>query len=252
MKFFNLTLPLVAAMMSITSACSVSEPDIDAGPTGDNLRLTSISILTKNYVTINYDAQGRVTRLTRGYDEMTVSYSPLEIKLTERYDYYDDEADVTYWKDITLNSKGYISNATVVEEEDVSVYRFEYDNAGHLVRAIDDSNYTIGYSWDSSGRMTRAYDEEQTVLIEYYSTPNQHLQWDPNVPLYTGLVEYTGLLGVAPSYFVKSLTTIEDNYVSSKLFYNYRLNDNGWVIQSRVSDDDGDGLPYMNWNYSKK
>lgn len=251
MKLLNLTYPIVAGIVSVLSACSVSEPDIDAGPTGDNLRLTSISILTKNYVTVNYDAQGRVTRLTRGSDEMTVTYSPLEIKLIERDD-YDDEADVTYWKNITLNSQGYISNATVVEDEDVSVYSFEYDNAGHLVRAIEDGYYSIVYNWDSSGRMTKVYDDEQTVVFEYHSTPNLHLQWDPNVPLYSGFVEYTGLLGVAPSYFVKSLTTIEDNYVSSKLFYNYRLNDNGWVIQSRIFDDDDDALPYMNWNYSKK
>ena len=205
-------------------------------------------------MTIAYDGYGRITRLTRNYEKMTVSYSPLEIKIEERDDYDDEQPYVMSWKEISLNSAGYISQATIIDGEDVYIRQFYYDAAGHLVKSVDDEGFTTTFSWDSLGHLTKVTDDEVTVVYHYYPIMNKHSQWNPSGVVYADLVECTGLLGVPPSYLVKSFTQTEFSYgyeETSTISYSYNLDHDGWIIQSKITGDDG-ATPILTWYYSKK
>lgn len=248
----------MAVLAIILSACTVSEPKDDAEDESSNLLLTSITSNSYTYVDVSYDNRGRVTYLRRGDDYMRVSYSPLSISLLL-------EGEDINWNNIHLNSQGYITSFSMenIGYDNVEKYSYniDYDNDGHLVKIVEDGKYTSEFNWDIMGRLIEMKedwgDESYHIYYEYYPFQNIHKQWDPTVPMLADLVSFSGLLGVAPSYYVKSIRIVEkDSYYDeyeyeSTLNYNYFLNNNGWIMQSKITSDDYYGSERMVWHYQK-
>ncbi len=256
MKQSKIKLIMMAALAIISSACSVSEPKNDAKDENYNLRLTSISTNSSDFVDVSYDNKGRVTYLRRSEDFMTISYSPLSISL------FIEGEDIN-WENIHLNSQGYITSFSMVyfgyDNAEKYSYNIDYDNGGHLIKIVEDGKYTSEFKWDTMGRMIEMKeeweDESYHAFYEYYPFQNTHQQWDPNVPMFSYLVSFSVLLGVAPSNFVKSIRIIEKDIYheeyESTLHYNYFLDNNGWIMQSKITYDDYDSFQRMVWHYQK-
>lgn len=279
-KIFAGALTLLAVL---TVSCTVSEPESDGTPTGNNARLVSLSYYGINFMKVSYDRQGRVTEIRTGgseeYDLYQFSYDPFEVMCEEwgEVTHYNETTGAwtnstelrerDRWHDIKLSTSGYITamhvtsvDYTVADmpEGDASTSHVlcHYDDEGHLTRINADSDVTV-YHWDPQGRLTSVeYTEADTdhngsykATWKYSSFANTHLQWDPMLP-FLGPVQITGIFGKAPSYFVQSVVTEYTNqqYTESAQF-SYRLNSNGFVSQSLY----GDGYDTMQytWKYER-
>lgn len=277
-KIFAGALTLLAVL---TVSCTVSEPESDGTPTGNNARLVSLSYYGINFMKVSYDRQGRVTEIRTGgseeYDLYQFSYDPFEVMCEEwgEVTHYDETTGAwtnstelrerDRWHDIKLSTSGYITamHVTSVDytvagmpEGDASTSHVlcHYDDEGHLTRINADSDVTVCH-WDPQGRLTSVeYTESDAdhngsykATWEYSSFPNTHLQWDPMLPL-VGPVQITGIFGKAPSYFVKSVVTQYTNQqYTEEMQFSYRLNSNGFVSQSLYGDE-YDAIQYT-WKY---
>lgn len=261
----------VSVAVSLMSACTVSEPDInkDSTPGG---KLQSISILGTNFIVMKYDNAGRLTDIQDwlGGTKLQISYNPLIIVCEEANSSYDGEEWNVYtqyidiYEDITLNSDGYITSMKTreqsldwsgdVKNEDISYQRLEYDADGHLVRSYDiedgpDSG--IHYEWNS-GLLNRIVvgggdDIERVFTYEYSQYSNPTFQW---TPLWDdlGLYRLTGFFGKAPSRFVSKVTQTNSWGDIEEASFGYTLNSAGQISKMWFRDYDNESMSF-NFQY---
>lgn len=260
MKFIKLAL-ITGISLSIAS-CHVSDPDFENIPdTNQKVLIESITFQNVPITQYSYDSQNRITEITSMPFKVNIGYNPMSLTLCEFDE--DNKSEIiekSTWKDIEVNTQGYITKAVMDVYEygtltDNYIVLFQYDAKGHLteIQRIDEYPSTTVLTWDEEGRLLRSSETGSDGNIhleyEYYSTPNTHGQWVPTIQIINTVIEATGLFGVAPSYLIKSYSFNENNYYFSQYFYNYRLNDNGHIVQSQVSSDGYTIL--LNWHYSK-
>ena len=260
MKFIKLAL-ITGISLSIAS-CHVSDPDIEnITDTDQNALLEYITFQNVPIAQYSYDSQNRITEIISIPIKVNIEYNPMSITSCE----FDEDnpseiIEKTIWKDIEVNSQGYITKAIIDSYDfgthpDNYIVQFKYDTEGHLteIQRIDEYPSTTVLTWDEEGRLLRSSETGSDGNIhleyEYYSTPNTYGQWIPGIQIIDTIIETTGLFGVAPSYLIKSYSFNENNYYFSQYFYNYRLNDKGRIVQSQILSDGYTIL--LNWHYFK-
>lgn len=243
----------------LLTGCTLSEPDnSENGESAQNLRLKEVvGPMNITMVRIDYDLQGRVKTVeTVGSEVVEISYTsagtPDRILFTsygERYgsdDTFERYIEETLeWTNIKCNAAGYIVstdsretayeyNGTVITEENF-IETMKYDNEGHLTEtATSDGEKTV-LVWEN-GVLTHTYDDDNSgytndIYYEYSQAANPMRQWDPLNMNFAGL-SVTGLMGVGPDRFIKSVT--EDGYMRAVSYY---LMDNGLINRMRVFDE---------------
>lgn len=276
-KFFSLLLLASLFMCS----CTVSEPDV---PTGDpsKVRLTAVKSMGITLISVNYDKQGRITKINAGNDIVyNLSYegtsaAPSEV-VTLEYDTFDvndkevrQKVSETVWTNIRVNSDGYITSCSISEtdwdydtEYDYNTGKWgltlrdtkndKYDGTlfyhnGHLIKSHDTDGEESIYNWDGDLLMY-VNDGDGTLELEYSNVENVNLQWDPNNEI-LGPIAITGFFGKAPARFIKA-SKFDGDY-GEKIQYSYSLLDNGLINMCRVLDsDDPEYEPVLNYIYEK-
>ncbi len=263
------------------SGCTVSEPDMANGEPA-KFRLVSVKSMGMTLISVNYDNQGRMTKINYGneivyefsYEGTSTTPSEVVSLAYETYDVNDKEVrkldTKTIWNNIHVNSDGYITGCSVKEwgwyyedhynydtekyelvlvSEDFDEYHgtIVYDNHGHIIdaTALGDG---MTYEW-SGDLLMSASDDDITVRFTYSDVDNVNLQWDPNNEI-LGPIAISGFFGKAPAKFVKSAQFSGD--MDEKIQYSYSLLDNGLINMCRVLSSDNDGFePVLNYVYER-
>lgn len=281
---------LLISSTLLGASCTIGENDVESDLTigGPDTRLSSISISSffykKDLFKFSYDNQKRLTEIKYSFpgdDEweiIAIQYNPLTIIFEEwetQYKYIDGEdvkeavlRERDEWKNISLNSKGYITEASVEtrvydvsmypDDEDLNRYNlyFSYDNQGHLINSYC-NDWSTEYIWRDGNLISLSfndyspdyYNESYTVTFEYSDVVNQHGQWDPLFPV-IGAIQITGWMGKAPEYYPKKATTVggQYGYSSDIMQFSYLLCENGYIRKSAYCDSYIDAIQ-LNWNY---
>ncbi len=278
----SFALPLLAAMT--LSSCTISEPDENIGESSNpqDLRLTSITFGGMKLLSVDYDPQGRYSKITLANDlEYNLEYNgsskiPSAVNTKEWDEEYNNETDreeyvirnTSSWSNIQTNSEGYIVGYDYKEVNYNSAY---YDwETDTYIRTTD--TY-IGHStitYDADGHMTSqtfnetcqetgstssnsdTYTWEDGLLIatsegdtyEYSNVDNKLLQWDPLNETF-GPLAITNLFGIAPSKFMS-----RGKFDGESVQVAYNIFDNGLINMQRRYED-GQSYTYK-FNYQKK
>lgn len=284
-------LVLVAVASLSLASCTISEPETSAGD-ASNMRLKAVKWGGMNMMSFKYDAQNRVTKIVYSDDityELTYEGSnriPVKVVTTEYgYEYVNgkdvrvvDEIDT--WTNIKANSFGciasvevheitnsysvksdYDGNETLVKdstEEDDWWNELKYDSAGHLIQEInhnsDGSRDINDYTWKNN-LLTYSTDNdpdwEESISYEYSEVENIQGQWDPNNRTF-GPLAITGLVGKAPSHFIKTEKYYYQGRLESNVQYSYSLLSNGLINAGKYYDsEEGEMEMVLNFVYEK-
>ncbi len=227
---------MLASGMTLLASCTLDEPkDIDGGDSGNGLvkEITMMGLVKA--VSVQYDNQNRVTKISSPtFDfELQISYNGSKItSMTADGD--DGRIDFT---DVQLNDKGYIASFVTIEANDPEhiTQTFQYDNDGHLVKINYSDGGHMTYTW-SNGLLT-AIDEYDPVdpnhtehfRYTYTDIKNEHYQWSPFWYGTFNFFNLTGLFGKAPSKFI---ATASDEYSLER--YDYKLTNHGYIRAERA------------------
>lgn len=211
----------------------VPTPELPANPASG---LTAITAMGQNLFTFSHDAAGHVTGI-RGADlKMTISYSPLTITL-------EDDGDKTVWSNIATNTSGYITRATLTDEEDTWTMTFSYDSKGHLT-SLNDGEDTSIFTWNNAGNLTNVNFDGDAISYMYANQLNTAGAFSPMwLPL--GPYWMTGLFGAAPTNLPSKITSSYDGVCT----FAYTLNENGTIATEQISYDDMDMTMTLNYVY---
>lgn len=217
--------------------------------------LTSISLGGTAVFSFTYDSDNRVNGC-RNMDKnvFTISYSPLSITTGDNQ---------VMWSDISLNSRGFITKAKVVnqnylddEEKNngVSWYTMTYDNDGHLTTWKEEDNQKDAkvqtVTW-KDGNLVGIHNSrsDSNILFRYSDTPNTAKVFYNYIWMFEFLnpLVMTGLLGEPPAYFPSVVDG--DNVTRTEL--RYKLFTNGKIIKESIIPEGGGGLE-LTYNYSAK
>lgn len=280
----------VVAVLSLAS-CTISEPETSDGD-ASALRLKAVRQSGINIISFNYDTQNRVTKIKWADDmtyELTYEGSsrvPVKVVTTE-YDYeYVNGKDVRVvseidtWTNIQSNSLGFIASVdvneilydysvrwddygnetleTVSEGEDNWRNELKYDSDGHLIQEINhNSDGTVDYhdyTWQNNLLIYATDNDphyEESISYEYSDVENIQGQWDPNNQAY-GPLAVTGLVGKAPSHFVKTENYYYQGHLESSAQYSYSLLPNGLINAGKYYDSEEEGIEVvLNFVYEK-
>lgn len=184
---------------------SPATPDVPVKPdTPDTpeelVNLTSMSINGVTFYTFTYDSNNRVTSCKYfGEEDFSVTYSPLSIKW----------GGYIVWSDITVNSKGFITNAktedpTIDESspiDRVTIHTMQYDSDGHLTSWQKNDNVTE-FTWEGGNLVRVSYsDGTPDGIIDYSDISNVSKKYDADFwfsAIFETPLVITGLLGEAP------------------------------------------------------
>lgn len=282
-----LSICLAGATLGLAS-CTLSEPDEVSGDAAD-LRFAGYTSYGVKLMAVSYDDNGRVTEIKRGSDyTYTLSYIgsstvPSEIVCEEYASAYNSEEDkeVRYlseqssWTGIQPKNGKYLGKFNVVNtyyadynasaETTYGTMEFIYDAEGHITQeiiiettgGITDTK-TRNFVWNNDGLLTEWRDGtgisyKESAEYAYSDVENVRGQWDPNNNVF-GPLTITGLLGNAPSRFMRSEKMFRSGSQTNFCQYAYVLMDNGLIKMAKMSGDDGDDdvALVFNFQYEKK
>lgn len=244
-----------AAMLCVASSCSLDEPE-GMDYKSSNVRLVAVGNIGEKFLTAGYDAAGHLSTVVMSGDckyDLEWDGSTLEsVEVTELYDEedydyeygygYGSEPDHEVWTDIERNAKGYITSYT----DDEAKYEMTYDADGHLLsvdaRSIYGWNpgYTriVKYTW-TDNLLTRIEIGSATLTVKYSEVANEHLQWDPVLPVWGAPLTMANLFGVAPSHYVSSITNAggwNSDMDFEEFQVAYQIGENGFIRTGRYYD----------------
>ena len=237
-KTFTFLLWALSSMM-VLPLVSCGDDDDEAGggdsPVATGNKLSSITVAGIPVFNVSYDSSGRISRMKMDEMEITLSYNPLTIKSR------DDEDNLTL-SNISTNSRGYMTEATVSELGDSWKVSLNYDSAGHLTSMTTDGD-TDFFNWKDGNLMSVTYDGDD-IFYTYSTLENKagvcSPFWDP-----LGPYSMTGLFGKVSKNFPM---TMYNPVLYDVTEFAYRLNPDGTISAEQVTIDDI--TMTMSYNYA--
>jgi hypothetical protein len=240
------------SLLVLFSACKKDDSS-DLRPAPNSKKLVRMTYNDEQYgpETVEYDAQGRVTKYADDEDVTTFKYEGNEVQINEWR--LTENREVFSFKG-QLNSKGNLISGSGLSQYNLSAieqveFTFEYNAAGYMVRKTRNGNqganvYVYDYTYNSRGDMTEVkvflngvYSYGGTWEYDITRPYKVGLNWEqfngPNT--FTGkpnqhmAVKYTGNTGwyvnMAYTYdnqgYPLSNTLVYSNGNTYKLFYEY-------------------------------
>ncbi|HLP95913.1 MAG TPA: DUF4595 domain-containing protein [Saprospiraceae bacterium] len=231
------------SLLVLLSACKKDDPVIE---TSKKLVKMTNANKASDFIAIEYDAQGRVTKSADESDEVTITYNGNEVKIKEWRTTENREVFSFTGK---LNEKGYVTQGIAVSQYNQSsvtgqTFTFEYNNDGYMTKKTrTDSNgdvYVYEYTY-SKGNMT-AYKVYRNGVFdwggtwEYSDTPadKSNLNWEQ----FNGPNKFTG----------KTNKLLPSKYTGSTGWYvnfSYTLDNQGYPTSVTSTYDDGDVYKFL-------
>jgi len=171
---------------------------------------------------ILYDDEGRAIKIDNSYDE------PF---------HYTWEVSFTYTGDV-------ITQAIQREGSDQvyrSIYTYEYDAEGRIVKEINDEGYVDIYTYDAKGNVIEIWDDvnKYTRMFKYDNNPNVFGLIDlPNAVKYWLGDSYVWGAGAISAN--NQIRDEKDNPYYLFGSYNYEYNADGYPLSFVETDNDGD------------
>lgn len=134
---------LFAVLMCVNfTACSDSddEPDVNGENPSTNKLLRSIKTDDSELKLFTYNSKGQLTKVTCGYNTMTLEWTDSGIYLSTTAYGTEIEAILSLKDGIIVRSSS-----------DYNSMKITYDNSKHIIKTVDEDNDTwSSYTWDSN------------------------------------------------------------------------------------------------------
>ena len=273
---------LMCALVPAIVSCGGDDdgPNVPDGPSNSpggindgTEQVEGIFLTSVNGVSINYDAQGRVSSLRDSYNSLIFDYNTGKVIIS-------DDGDIVEMN-VGFNGSGYISKFSQkwnYKDEDGQYSgsgsgSISYDNAGHLTKIYMKSNETYRdedgsgkysdeetytFNWKNGNLVSvkvSGYENEDgeiykwtdTYDIDYSATVNQFKQVSYN--LYEEVIDNdqwavlgcAGLFGVGTTYLPVSMeyetVDTEDHNYGDTYGFTYGLNSNGTIDYERMGSN---------------
>ena len=195
------------------------EPEVPAKPSA-SIGLMSIAGHGQTLFAFEYDASGRMTKLSAPAYQYTIeiSYKPLKLTLVDEV-----EGAVMTMTDISTNSDGYITKTSFNEDGEGCPTTMSYDSDGHLTSITSDGEVSH-FSWTNGNLMKVAGADGGIATFDYSSLDNTAGVFSPLWSGIMGMLWMTDLFGTAPANFPSSINSDGDIAL-----FSYTLNANGTI-----------------------
>lgn len=231
------------SLLVLLSACKKDDPVIE---TSKKLVKMTNADKESDFMTIEYDNQGRVIKSTNDEDFTTFTYSGNEVKIKE---WRITENREVFSFTGTLNDKGNLTQGTAISQYNLSAvegltFTFEYNKDGYMTKKTRTSSsgdvYVYEYTY-SKGNMT-AYKVFRNGVFdwggtwEYSDTPadKSNLNWEQ----FNGPNKFTG----------KTNKLLPSKYTGNTGWYvhwTYTLDNQGYPTSITSTYDDGDVYKFL-------
>lgn len=268
-----LSFGMICTCTGVTS-CTVSEQNDDISADSGQKQLESINAGVIPMMRFSYDTQNRITEIRTEDQRVELSYNPLQIKIYEYEERYNDEkdnyefylSDVTELYNIKLNASGCIESYDTRDTRYFQSYNYDigeyidnketdefssivsYNSDGYItaIRNSDDDGNAF-FNWNGD-RLISFTSDNENYTYEYLDLSNPFKEWNPIISGHN-MIFVSGLFGPAPSWQIESVSCRGD-YETMIEKYAYRTFDNGQISQMKYSDEDAEVLT-LTFKYRK-
>lgn len=193
------------------------------------------------WFTFNYDTRGRLSKLTNYISAegsegdlkpeiTTYTYSPRLSVLNSqmnRESRIDENGNIEYYwvqdfvsmTNIELNNDGTISRCSLMDNEDIGMAYFTYDDEGHLTSirtSYPGESDLMTLTWDDGclmswetregGELVQRINFAYELITDNYNAPRQ---WSAMDGVYLPYLTYSGLVGPGPNYHPTAMTVTD-------------------------------------------